>query len=110
MKNLYSRLQQLQAELESSAHSPENGLSVLYAIRRELLRHYLDLPFGQLQQCSFALREQFYQNQQVLQRPLPLPSPSFRAQYVDTEQALNVLEQVLGCANKPEQHRQLSVA
>ncbi|MBO0360657.1 hypothetical protein J0X19_22040 [Hymenobacter sp. BT186] len=110
MENLYPRLQQLRAELEESATSPENGLSVLYAIRRELLRHYHNLPFGQLQQCPFDLRELFYRNQQGLQQPLSFPSPSFRAQYVGIEQALDVLEQVLGCNREPGQRRQLSVA
>lgn len=97
MENLYLRLLQLRAELENSADSPEHGLSVLYAIRRELLRHYYALPVRQVHLCSNALQEQFRQAQQQLQQPPAFPMPNAQAQYGSTEQALNVLEQVAGC-------------
>ncbi|WP_022824888.1 hypothetical protein [Hymenobacter norwichensis] len=100
MKNLYLRLLQLREELEASAASPENGLSVLYAIRRELLRHYDDLPFAQLSLCSHALQDQFYAAQKALRQPVAFPTPSASAQYVDTEQALSILERVAACTKK----------
>jgi hypothetical protein len=88
MKNIYPRLRQLQAELESSAQSPENGLSVLYAIRRQLLCHYLDFPYSQLMQYPSALRDGFYQMQQAPQQAPAFPTPSVSSQFAATERAL----------------------
>ncbi|MBO0358457.1 hypothetical protein J0X19_10915 [Hymenobacter sp. BT186] len=103
MENIYPRLQQLRAELEGSATSPEHGLSVLYAIRRELLRHYHEMPFAQLLICPPELRDQFYKNQLALQQAPAFPAPSASAQFASTVQALSVLEQVATCRRKQEQ-------
>ena len=100
MENLYPRLQQLRAELEDSAFSLENGPSVLYALRRELLRHYDNMPYAQLLVCPSGLRAQFYSAQDMLQQSPAFPAPSARAQYTSTERALSVLERVALCQGK----------
>lgn len=97
MENVYPRLQKLRAELAQCDASPDNGLSVLYAIRRELLRHYNNLPYAQLLACPSTLRAQFYSAQQVLQQAPAFPAPSASAQYTSTEQALGVLERIARC-------------
>jgi hypothetical protein len=102
MKNLYLRLQQLQVELDACAHSPENGLSVLYAIRREVLRHYLDFLYIQLTRCPGSLRDEFYQMQRALQQAPAFPTSSASAQFAATERALNVLAQVDTCEGIPQ--------
>ena len=95
MDNLYLRLLELRAELESSAAAPEQGLSVLYAIRRELLHCYYALPLHQVQQCSHALQDQFYQARQHLQQLPALLENS--TQHASTEYCVLVLEQVASC-------------
>ncbi|MDF7815683.1 hypothetical protein P1X16_30165 [Hymenobacter sp. YC55] len=93
-QSISTRLQQLRAELEASYES-SNGLSVLYAIRRELLRYYQQLPPTQLASYPPPQRHQFVQIQQELNTPPPFPSPSASAQYTSTERALGLLERLL---------------
>lgn len=103
MENTYPRLRQLRAELEDCTRSPENDLSVLYAIRRELLWYYHEMPFAQLHLCPSELQDRFYCAQRALQKPMALPSFSASAPYAGTTQALDVLEQVTACTTKQEQ-------
>jgi hypothetical protein len=102
MENFQPRLQQLRAELADSAASPENGLPVLQAIRRELTQYYQAVPLRHLLDCPASLQNQFYHARQALQHAPEFPEPSLPAQHTSTEQALAVLEQVTSCAGEQE--------
>ncbi|UOQ69829.1 hypothetical protein [Hymenobacter volaticus] len=93
-QSISTRLQQLRAELEASYES-SNGLSVLYAIRRELLRYYQQLSPAQLAAYPPSQRHQLAQIQQELKTPPSFPAPSASAQYTATERALGLLERLL---------------
>jgi hypothetical protein len=97
MKNVYPRLLKLRAELEQSYASPDNGLSVLYAIRRELLRHCQSVSYQQLLAYPSVLHQRFDLLLYELRKAPAFPSLSDEAQYTHTEQTLIILEQVVQC-------------
>lgn len=95
MHTLYlPRLQQLRNELETSYSSDSFGLSVLYAIRRELHRYYCSISALQVSSYSAELQKRFVQAAKSLKTPPSFPVMSSSAQYEQTEQALSVLEEV----------------
>ena len=97
MDNLYLRLLELRTALTNSAVSPDTGVSVLFAVRHELLRHYYALPPRQVHLCSNGLQDQFRQAQLQLQLPLAHLGTSNQDQFAYTLHALDVLELTASC-------------
>ncbi|MCB2409579.1 hypothetical protein [Hymenobacter lucidus] len=88
------RLTQLRRELEASDSSDTFGLSVLLAIRRELVRLLQSIPDKQVQKLPKELQHDFSQSFRRLIARVPFPAPSWEQQYQETEQALAVLERI----------------
>ncbi|RSK44685.1 hypothetical protein [Hymenobacter perfusus] len=91
MTALYLRLQQLRAELETSESSAGFGPTVLFAIRRELLRHLLQVPYPTLQAGPTALLRRFESVIRNLQAAATFPASSRERQLSEARQALDVL-------------------
>ncbi|MDU0372111.1 hypothetical protein ACFPAF_17040 [Hymenobacter endophyticus] len=91
MTALSPRLQQLRAELEASDASADFGPTVLLAVRRELLRYLLQVPYPTLQACSPALKRRFEAVLSALRAAATFPARS-RAQLLqEAQQAGDVL-------------------
>jgi hypothetical protein len=88
------RLTQLRRELEATNSSDAFGLSVLLAIRRELVRLMHSVADSQVQQLSKGLQTRFTQSFRKLIARVPFPAPGWEQQYQETEQALQIMEQV----------------
>jgi hypothetical protein len=89
-----TRLTQLRRELEASDSSDSFGLSVLLSIRRELLRLMQSVADSQVQQLPQGLQNSFTHSFGKLLAQVPFPAPGWAQQYQETEQALQVVEQV----------------
>jgi hypothetical protein len=87
------RLAQLRINLEASVGSMD-GLSGLYTIRRQLLRHYHAVSLQVLTTYPVALRHRFEQTQKALSEPATFPAPDADQRYADTDLALGLLEQL----------------
>lgn len=91
MTALSSRLQQLRAELEASDASAGFGPTVLFAVRRELLRHLLQVPHPILQASDPALQRRFEAVRRLLQAAATFPARSREQQVQEARQAVEVL-------------------
>jgi hypothetical protein len=90
----FTRLTQLRRELEASDSSDSFGLSVLLSIRRELIRLMQSVADSQVQQLPKDLQKSFTHSLGKLIAQVPFPAPGWEQQYQETEQALQVVEQV----------------
>ncbi|RSK50056.1 hypothetical protein [Hymenobacter rigui] len=91
MTTLSSRLQQLRAELEASDSSADFGPTVLFAVRRELLRHLLQVSNPVLQASEPALQRRFETVVRLLQAAPTFPARSRAQQVQEAQQAVQVL-------------------
>ena len=101
MTALSSRLQQLHAELEASDASADFGPTVLFAVRRELLRHLLQVPTPMLKASVPALQRRFEATVRLLQAAPTFPARSREQQVQEARQAVEVLLALDGPARPP---------
>lgn len=90
---LLLRLQQLRKELDMST-TADTGLSVLYALRRELVRFLRRVPAPLLSTLPEALRTQFRICLGALQAPPAFPGGDLQKLHLETEHALTTLEEI----------------
>ncbi|MCA8830495.1 hypothetical protein [Hymenobacter pini] len=98
--SLLPRLQQLHAELEALACSP-TSTSVLYAIRRELLRYYRQIPVFDQKTWPASFQRGFVHEQALLAAAVPFPAPSLEQQIAAVHQSLHMLRQTLQYPSNP---------
>ncbi|MET4107656.1 hypothetical protein [Hymenobacter sp. UYP22] len=91
--SLLPRLQQLHTELQQVTETTSR--TVLYAIRRELLRYYQQVPIPEQQTWPAQAQREFLHELARLAAAVPFPAPSLEQQAAAVQQSLRVLRETL---------------
>ncbi|WBO85986.1 hypothetical protein [Hymenobacter yonginensis] len=88
------RLQQLRAELDTSAESGDFGPTILFTIRRELLLYLQQVPQWVLLAGAPTLAPRVEASVRQLLAPASFPARSRELQLSEARQALSLLEEL----------------